>query len=132
MDEVFKIKKDRERAEDLLTMAKERLGLIKIYPREKPYKIIEEYYEIIKELLTSVMYLDGMKTLSHVGLIKYFKDNYSFLEDFEISLIETLRKFRHGIVYYGKKISSDFLLNYEKEINSVIKKLVLFAGEKLK
>ena len=131
MDEVFKVKKDKERAKDLLIMAKERIDMIKIYPRDKTYKLIEEYYEILKELLTSVMYIAGFKTLSHIKLLDYFRENYSLFEDFEIKLIDSLRKFRHGVVYYGKKISSDFLINHEEKINRIIKKLVIFAEGKL-
>ena len=71
-DEIFKISKDKERAKDLFEMAKERLELLKLIPKDKSYKIIEEYYEIIKELLTAIMYLDGYKTLSHIKLIEYF------------------------------------------------------------
>jgi len=132
MEEIFKITKDRERAEDLFIMAKERLDIIKILPKDKTYKIIEEYYEIIVELITSVMYLDGYKTLSHVELINYFKKNYSELDDSEIQLSDSLRKFRHGIVYYGKKISSEFLENNEKNIQKIISKLIKFTEKKLK
>lgn len=131
MDEVFKVKKDFERAEDLFFMAKDRLDLIKIYPKDKSYKIIEEYYEVIKELLTAIMYVDGFKTLSHIKLIEYFKENYSLLGDVEFSLIDSLRKFRHGIVYYGKKISSDFLKNHEEKIKFIVKELIKFVGGKL-
>ncbi|MBI3190223.1 hypothetical protein HYZ41_00815 [archaeon] len=111
MDEVFKISSDRERAKDLLIMSKERLDIIKIIPEEKTYKIIEEYYEIIKELLTAIMYVDGYKTLSHVALIEYFSANYKDLENNDIKLIDDMRKYRNSIVYYGKKISHEFLVN---------------------
>ena len=131
MDEIFRIKKDSDRAEDLFTMAKERIELIKIYPQDKTYKIIEEYYETIKEIMTGIMYIDGFKTLSHVKLIEYFKENYKILDEQEINLIDSLRKFRHGIVYYGKKISFDFLENHEKNIDLVVKKLIKFSEKKL-
>ena len=128
-DEIFKISKDRERAKDLLEMAKERLDLVKLIPKDKAYKIIEEYYEIIKELLTAIMYLDGYKTLSHVKLIEYFASNYKQLDENQIRLIDTLRKFRIGIVYYGRKISQDFLLNHEKEIKKIMQVLIKGRGE---
>ena len=121
-DEIFKISKDKERAKDLFEMAKERLELLKLIPKDKSYKIIEEYYEIIKELLTAIMYLDGYKTLSHIKLIEYFSSNYRELDEVQIKLIDTLRRFRIGIVYYGRKISQEFLINNEKEI----KKIYLF------
>jgi len=75
-EEIFKITKDSERGKDLFEMARERLELIKLFPRDKAYRIIEEYNEVIKELLTAIMYIDGYKTLSHVKLIEYFSANY--------------------------------------------------------
>lgn len=130
--EIFRISKDKMRAKALFEMAKERLELLKLIPKDKPYKIIEEYYEIIKELLTAVMYLDGYKTLSHVKLIEYFSSHYKELDTQKLKLIDTLRKFRIGIVYYGKRISQDFLINYEGEIKEVIKILLKFVRKKLK
>ncbi len=38
--------------------------------------IISDYYEIIKELLTALLLLDGYKTLSHKDLIDYIEKNY--------------------------------------------------------
>ena len=70
MDEkIFRISKDFTRARDLLEISNERLDIIKILPRDKTYKILEEYYEIFMGLMTALMYLDGYKTLSHVSVI---------------------------------------------------------------
>jgi len=131
-EEIFRISKDKERAKDLFTMAKERLELLELIPKDKAYKIIEEYYEIIKELLTAIMYLDGYKTLSHIKLIEYFSSNYEELDEKELKLIDTLRKFRIGIVYYGRKISQDFLINNEDEIKKIVKTLLKIVEGKVK
>lgn len=131
MDEIFKISKDNERAKDLFEMAKERLELLKLIPKDKAYKIIEEYYEIIKELLTAIMYIDGYKTLSHVKLIEYFSSNYKELDENQIKLINTLRKFRIGVVYYGRKISQEFLINHDDEIKNIIYILIKLVKKKL-
>jgi len=131
-EEIFKITPDRERAESLLEMCKERLELIKILPKNRPYKIIEDYYEIIKELLTAIMYIDGFKTLSHVKLIEHFSINYDVIEGHTLKIIDILRKHRHGIVYYGKKISKDFLINSEPTIKNVINVLIKLVENKLK
>ncbi len=45
-DEIFRISEDPERAKDLFDMALDRLELIKLIPKEKAYKIIEEYCEL--------------------------------------------------------------------------------------
>lgn len=86
--EIFRISKDKDRALSLFEMAKDRLDIIKILPRDKHFKIVEEYYEIIKELLTAIIYIDGYKTLSHIKLIEYFFSNYKDLNETELRLID--------------------------------------------
>jgi|SRR3989344_52049 len=131
-DEIFKISKEKDRASDLFEMAKERLEIIKILPRDKSYKIIEEYYEIVKELLTAIMYMDGYKTLSHIKLIEYFSYHYKVLNETEIRLIDNLRKFRIIIGYYGKKLSKDFLINNEDSVKSIINIIIKVVEDKIK
>jgi D-arabinose 1-dehydrogenase-like Zn-dependent alcohol dehydrogenase len=123
MDEIFKISKSPARAEALREMALERLADLK--KEEKTYKIIEQYYEIIKELATAVMYLDGLKTLSHRALISYLEINHrnSFEKD-EFFLMDELRKLRNNIVYYGERVEKTFLLNKESKIKTIIEKLI--------
>jgi len=123
-ENIFRITKDIVRARDLFQMANERYTeIIKILPRDKPYKIPEEYYEILVQLITGLMYSDGLKTLSHLSLINYLKE-YPSINKAEIQLIDSLRKFRHETVYYGKKIGGEFLVNNEEEIKRVVDKLI--------
>jgi hypothetical protein len=129
MEEVFKIKKDRERAEDLFLRAKDRFEFIPFYPKEKVYKIIEESYESIKELVTSLMYLEGYKTLSHIKLFEFIQKRFEIFNRKEFKLIDNLRRFRNGTMYYGEKISSDFLENHFEEIERITKKLIKFVEE---
>ena len=96
------------------------------------YRIVEEYYEIAKELLTAIMYIDGYKTLSHVKLIEYFSSRYKDLDEQQIRLVDDIRKQRHGIVYYGKKVRKEFLTNHEEEIEKIIKVLLATVEKKLK
>src|SRR3989344_1860481 len=119
-ENIFRITKDIVRARDLFQMANERYTeIIKILPRDKPYKIPEEYYEILVQLITGLMYSDGLKTLSHLSLINYLKE-YPAINNAEVQLINSLRKFRHETVYYGKKIGGEFLVNNEEEIKRVV------------
>jgi len=132
-DSVFRINKDKERAKDLFVMANERLSdIIKVLPRDKPYKIMEEYYEIILELLTALMYADGFKTLSHISAMDYCVKNYKCLTENESKIIDTLRKFRHGIVYYGRQVSGNYLINNEESIKNIINKLSKLVNSKIK
>jgi len=110
-------------------MAQERLELAKTIPSSQPYLIIEAYYEIIKELLTAIMYIDGYKTLSHVQLIDFFSNNY---ENKWKWLMNELRKLRVSIVYSGKRISGEFLVNHGDRINEMIIQLLRLVEGKLK
>jgi len=130
-NDVFKISKDKARAKDLFEMAEERLNIIiDSIPKSVPYKLLEEYYEIAIQLITSIMYSDGYKTLSHISLIQFMR-NYGF-NNTEIQVLDNMRKFRHGTVYYGRKESGNFYINHEEEIKRIIDKLINILIEKLK
>ena len=132
IEEIFKIRKDIERAKSIFEIAKDRLNLIKIYPKEKVYKIIEEYYESIKEFIISYMYFEGFKTLSHIKMIEWFAQKNQILSEAEIRLINNLRKLRNGTLYYGEKVNKIFLDNNERDIKEITNKLVKFMEDKLK
>ncbi len=132
MRDTFSVSKDKDRARDLLNMAKDRLNnIIPIIPKDIYYKLIEEYYEAIVQLITSLMYFDGYKTLNHVSLIEYLKNNYKEFNEIEVKIIDVLRKLRHGVVYYGKREGREYLINNLDRINSVINKLVKIINKKL-
>lgn len=120
MSDIFKISKDEKRANALIEMARDRYKNMSF---KEPYRIIEEYYEIIKELITSFMYKQGFKTLSHKALVDFSSENIKNLSQSEISLIDELRVKRNNIVYYGEKISLEFLKAREESIKKIIKKL---------
>lgn len=122
MTEIFKISKDERRANALKDMSKERLK--DISDLKAAYRILEEYYEIIKELLTSFMYSSGFKTLSHKSLIEFSAKNIKSLTSKEVSLIDEMRVKRNDIVYYGEQITLEFLKNRENYIKEIIKKLI--------
>ena len=122
MEEIFKITKDERRSKALKVMAENRFSSMSSF--KEPYRILEEYYEIIKELLTSFMYLQGFKTLSHKSLIEFSAKNIKSLTSKELSLIDELRVKRNNIVYYGEQITREFLSTREKHIQEIIKKLI--------
>ena len=131
-EEIFRISRDKTRAKDLVEMANERMtDIITIIPKDKAYKILEEYYEVLVQLMTAIMYADGYKTISHISLIKYIEKNNKELSKPEIFLIDQIRKFRHGTVYYGKKISDGFLINNKELLTSIISKLFKIAKNKI-
>lgn len=121
MKDTFKISPDEKRADALKSRARERLTDIK--DNLKPYKLVEEYYEIIKELITSVMYKRGYKTLSHVELIEFAYKNIKELSKKDIMLIDELRIKRNGIMYYGEEANIEFVKAREESIKRVINTL---------
>ncbi len=122
MSDIFKITKDERRANALANMAKNRYLTLK--ELKEPYRILEEYYEIIKELITSIMYKSGFKTLSHKALVEFAKDNIKLLTSSDIALIDELRIKRNNIVYYGEIITKEFLKSREDSIKKIINKLL--------
>src|SRR3989344_4502789 len=124
-EEIFKISSNKVMSLSLIEMAKERLQ--DISKESKPYKIIEQYYEIIKELITSIMYSNGFKTLSHKALVDYIRTNYKELSPADVFLIDELRKLKNNILYYGQKDEKEFLINHETHIRSIISKLTKLA-----
>jgi hypothetical protein len=119
-EEIFRITKDNRRADALIEMAKDRYKNINF---KEPYRTLEEYYEIIKELLTAFMYKQGFKTLSHKALIEFAAENIKILSTAELSLIDELRIKRNNIAYYGEKVTLEFLKSRENSVKEIINKL---------
>jgi len=123
--ELMKIKPDKERAKSLLQLAMLRYGKISYFDIEKESSLIaESYYETAKELVTALLFIDGYKTLSHKDLISYLKANYNqvFTED-EIDKLDTLRKRRNKILYYGVFVDSDYIKRNKACFEKIISKL---------
>ena len=94
--------------------------------------IICDYYEIIKELITSILLIDGYKALSHKDLIDYLGENYKEINEKEIDLIDNLRIFRNRISYEGFEIDKDYLTRNESGYIQIIKKLKDLTLRKIK
>ncbi|MBI3623544.1 hypothetical protein HY212_05710 [Candidatus Pacearchaeota archaeon] len=122
MDEIIKITPDFKRAKALEELAKNRYKTISSL--KESFRILEEYYEIIKELITSIMYKQGLKTLSHKILVEFAAKNIKYLNLPEIRIIDELRIKRNSIVYYGESVSEEFVKTREKTIREIIEKLI--------
>lgn len=123
-NEVWKTKSDKQLANSILKMVDVRLNVIK-YLNKKEFTpiIIENYYEIIKELITALMSVDGYKTLSHEALIAYLKQFHKIYTRNELFLIDQLRQTRNKIVYEGFFVREDYLSRNENQLNQLIEKL---------
>jgi len=89
--------------------------------------IVEDYYEVIKELLVAYMLKNGMRSKNHQCLISYFKKENPEYER-EVILISQMLFFRNRLDYYGEDIPKEFYdtnkEEFEKVINILLKKLL--------
>jgi ribonuclease HII len=101
-NKIKKISINRERSKAILNSVLLREKFLKNNDeREFASIFIETDYEMIKELITALMYLDGYKTLSHEYLISFLSKFYKDFSEYEINLIDKLRITRNKIAYEG-------------------------------
>ena len=122
--ELIKISKDKERAKSILKMISLIEERIKIQDREKMAAlIISDYYEIMKELITATLLLDGYKTLSHKDLVDYLKEKYPEFKQDEIHILDDLRILRNRVAYEGFFVEYSYLNRNENSFKEIIQKL---------
>ncbi len=128
---LIKITPDKERAKSILKMINLIEDRIKLQNKEKMSAlIISDYYEIIKELATSVLLIDGYKTLSHKELFDYLVDKYSEFRSYN-HFFNDLRVLRNRVSYEGFFIDKDYLDRNEFLMKELINKLKKFVKLKL-
>ncbi len=125
MDDLIRMTPNPERAKNLILQSEIRLkDANNKNPEEFATLIIEAYYEIIKELLTALLAVDGFKCLSHTTLIEYLRKAYNKLfTEYEIQTIDELRRIRNKISYEGFIIKKDYYERKTPAALSIITKL---------
>ena len=81
--------------------------------------VVEDYYEVIKELLVCLMLSKGLRSKNHQCLITYF---YKITQnEADALLISQMSYFRNRLVYYGEDVPSSFLdrKKFEEIINLI-------------
>src|SRR3989339_618551 len=91
--------------------------------REDVSFLVEDYYEIIKELLVAYLLKNGLKSQNHQCLISYFYKMHPELEN-EADLISHMSFFRNRMGYYGEEIPRDFYINNKGEFDKIIEILL--------
>jgi len=131
--ELIKITPDKEKARSILKMVSLIKERIKKQERDKMAAlIIADYYEIIKELITAILLIDGYKTLSHKDLIDYIKEKYKEFSIRELSVLDDLRVLRNRIAYEGFFIEPSYLERNEPLFKEIIGKLENLIERKLR
>jgi len=135
-DKLLKITPDKEKVLSIIRMVETTLEMIKEMNKNKfPSNVTKEYYEIIRELISIVLLLDGYKSIgdgAHKKQIEYLETNYKNFNKAEINLIDDLRIIRNKISYDGFFVKEDYLNRKLININEIINKLNETINKKLK
>jgi len=131
-EKVTKIRPDFEKAKALLKMSElhEERAKSTPFPRMATL-LVEEYYEIVKEIITAIMSCDGWKTTSHELLVGYLARFHTEFSGAEIALIDQLRQMRNDIDYRGVMINPEYIDRNQESILNVIAKLKDLTHQKI-
>lgn len=112
---------DTERAGEIYKMAMLRpvFWSEKRFSKEFTSLVVKGYYEIIKELLTALLFANGFKSANHECLISFFREKHPELV-YEMGIIYQLRKVRNNINYRGFFVRRDYSLNNKMEFEHII------------
>jgi len=113
---------DEERIKSIIKKALQRLGRVKSNEvnLENVSFVVEDYYEVIKELLIAYLLKNGLKSKNHQCLISYFyKENPNYEK--EAYLISQMSFFRNRLDYYGEDIPMRFYEDNKNDFEGIIK-----------
>ena len=132
---LVKVTPNKTKAKSILKMAESTLDMIKTIDESKfQSNLAKEYYEIIRELTSAVLLLDGYKTYgegAHRRVIEYLEKNYKQFSGYEISTIDELRVLRNRISYDGFFIQTDYIRRKKEVLEQVINKLTEIIQNRL-
>jgi len=124
---LIKVTPNKEKAHSILKMVDTTIEMINFLDITKfSSNVTKEYYDVIRELISVVLLLDGYKTHgegAHKKLIDYLQSNYKEINEYEISLIDDLRITRNKIAYDGFFVDKDYIERKKEDIEKIIKKL---------
>jgi hypothetical protein len=131
---IIRITPDKEKARSMINMIKDREIFLSSVDIGKFSTIAaENYYEIIKELASVTLLLDGYKATgenAHKDLIDYL-NNYKEITEEEIIIMDDLRIKRNKSSYEGKRIESIYLQNKKDKLILIINKLKKLVNNRL-
>lgn len=122
MEFIRKVEIDNERFNSIIKKALQRLERARStkISLENVSFVVEDYYEVIKELLVSYLLKNGMRSKNHQCLISYFyKQNPD--NEREAHLISQMSFFRNRLGYYGEDIPMEFYNKNKEDFEKIIK-----------
>lgn len=134
-EDLIRITPNKEKASSILKMVETTLELIKQINRTTfPSNVTKEYYDVIRELTSIILLLDGYKAIgegAHKRQIEYLESNYKEFNQSEIAIINDLRIKRNKIAYDGFFITKEYIENKLIDINKIIRKLKEIIKKKI-
>ncbi len=132
---LIKVTPDKEKAKSILKMVDTTIEMIKVIDITKfSSNITKEYYDVIRELISVVLLLDGYKTYgegAHKKLIEYLQTKNIGFSEYEILLIDDLRITRNKVAYDGFFVERDYIERKIRAIQKIIAKLKDIIKKKL-
>ncbi len=125
---------DKNKAEELLKLAKHRIEFweeIKEKSDKYTSLFIEGHYEIIKELFTVIVSLDGWKALNHECLFAYIIQNYKDKIEIDFEFLLELKDTRNSIDYRRIMLGKDKWDNVKLKVDVSIKALINYIKERI-
>ena len=118
---IRRVEPDPERAKSIIAKARQRLKRAQETPinEESVSFVVEDYYEVIKELLVAYLLLAGLRSQNHQCLISYFAKQHSD-HDQKTILMAQMSYFRNRLGYYGESIPLSFYEKNKKEFQEII------------
>ena len=133
---LIRITPNKEKAQSILKMVDTTIEMIKVIDVVKfSSNVTKEYYDVIRELISVVLLLDGYTTYgkeAHKKLVEYLRNNYKEFNEYEISLIDDLRIKRNKIAYDGFFVDKGYIERKIKDIQEIIEKLKGIIEKKIK
>ncbi len=124
------------RVASILKMAEITIERIKSTDNKFVTLITKDYYEVIRELISAILILDGYKaegSNAHKTQIEYLSVKYSNeFKKHEIVIMDDLRIKRNKIAYEGFFVPEDYITQRIKEIQAIIDKLKDIINKKFK
>lgn len=134
-EDLTRITPNKEKALSIFKMVETTLEMISHIDKHKfPSNIVKEYYEVVRELISIILLLDGYKTIgegAHKRQIEYLESNYKEFDSYEIIFIDELRIIRNKIAYDGFFVKEEYIDRKSDEILKMINKLKDIVRKKI-
>jgi len=135
MEELIKTTPDKEKAQSILKMVETTLEMVRLIDKTKfPSNVTKEYYEVIRELTSIILLLDGYKSIgekAHKRQVEYLEANYKEFSKAEITLMDDLRITRNKIAYDGFFVKENYVDRKLADILKIIDKLKRLIAKKI-